>query len=120
MVTVDADPVKYRRHGGHAALCRDFGKPLDTEFRIRAGIGTLVSRPGGQQWTPAVAPSQDPPAPPRPAAVSVALARRAICASCDSQIDGRCQPAGCACAGLGLPDLWASRCPLGRWPEASP
>jgi hypothetical protein len=114
----------YHRPGGHADLCRDLGWPIDRDITIRAGIGTLVSRPGGQQWSPAIGPrdsSRDPPPPPpRPASESLALARRAVCAACESWRDNRCQSAGCTCAGLGQADLWSSRCPLDLWPKEPP
>jgi hypothetical protein len=102
---------------GLAALVRDLGWSCDaaTELTIRAGIGTLVLRPGGTQFTPASTGPLPSPAQPLPAPEDLAAHRRGICGSCTRSMNDRCGVAGCACTGLGQPDRLLSRCPEGQW-----
>ena len=119
--------VRHYQHQTYAMLAADLGADPSAEaFTIVAGIGTLVLRPGGTQFSSAIpdtatAVSNVPPSPqrfpdaPLEAPPAVADQRRQRCQCCARWSHGRCQVAGCACAGLGQPDRLFSRCPEGRW-----
>ena len=109
--------IRHYRPLGLAAYHADHGTSGDS-VTITGGIGTLTMyADGSEDWKPTLpdAPRQSAPRP-LPADPELADARRAICSACDSMRDGRCSAAGCGCAGEARPDVWASRCPLGRWP----
>jgi hypothetical protein len=113
--------IRHYRPLGLSALLRDLGAdPSTPELEVVGGIGRLVLRADGSEtWQPALPGTPRPPSPPpRPADPELATARRATCAACDGLRDGSCEPAGCGCAGEGKPDVWSSRCPLGRWPTS--
>ena len=116
--------IRHYRPLGLAALLRDLGAdPATPMVEIRGGIGRLVLRADGETWEPASPaqprPPDAPPVKPMPASPELEAARRLACSACDSLRDGRCSAAGCGCAGEGKPEVWSSRCPLGRWPTAS-
>jgi hypothetical protein len=111
--------IRHYRPLGLAALLRDLdADPSTPELEIIGGIGRLVLRADGSEtWEPTIPGTpRAPHPPPRPADPALASARRAICQSCTSMAD-RCTAAGCGCAGEGKPDVWSSRCPLGKWPS---
>jgi len=113
--------IRHYRLLGLAAYHADHGTSGDL-VTIAGGIGTLTMHADGREdWKPTLpdAPRQPAPAP-LPADATLAAARRAVCASCDSMRDGRCSAAGCGCAGEAQPDVLSSRCPLGRWPQSAP
>ena len=110
-------------HGdGRAALLKNLGADQGIQkFEIVGGIGRLVLRADGSEtWEPTLPdrPRQPDP-PPRQADQALVGARRAACAVCPSWVAGRCDAAGCGCAGEGRAEVWSSRCPLGRWPALS-
>jgi len=106
--------IRHYRRLGLASLLRDLGLPPQESYTITGGIGTLTMYADGREdWNPALTAK---PTPPRPADPHEAEARRAICQACPSLVDFRCTASGCGCAGEGRPDVWSSRCPLGRWP----
>lgn len=112
--------IRHYRPLGLAALLRDMGAdPATPELEIIGGIGRLVLRANGRDtWEPTLPATPQPPSPPpRPADPELVAARRAACAACDAWRE-HCTAAGCGCAGEGRPDVWSSRCPLGRWPTS--
>ena len=84
-------------------------------IKIEAGIGTLYLSATEQTWTP-TAKGTPPPAP-LPADPAIAATRQAACDNCDRYESGRCQVAGCGCAGQGNPSVRFSKCPLGKWDD---
>ena len=110
--------IRHYRPLGLATLLRDLTLPPRDSFTIVGGIGTLTMYADGREdWQPTIAGQPVATAtPPRPADPSLVAVRRAICTSCPSMAD-RCAAAGCGCAGEGKPDVWSSRCPLGKWPS---
>lgn len=110
--------IRHYRPLGLAALLRDLGAdPATPELDIIGGIGRLVMHADGSElWEPtinasaAVHPSQTTSDP------RLAAARQSICTACHAYTD-RCTASGCGCAGEGKPDIWSSRCPLGKWPS---
>lgn len=108
--------IRHYRQLGLAALLRDIGADQVDHMTIEGGIGTLTMYADGREdWRPTL-PSRPAPDPPRPADPALAEARRSSCRACGSFRDFRCTAAGCGCAGEGRPEVWSSRCPLGRWP----
>jgi hypothetical protein len=88
------------------------------DIKIEAGIGTLQLSATKQIWTPTAKGTPPPPAPiPIPAPPDLAASRQAVCATCPRYESGRCQVAGCGCAGQGTPATLYSKCPLGLWPN---
>jgi hypothetical protein len=85
------------------------------ELKIEAGIGTLYLSATQQKWTPTV--KGTPPPQPKPAPPDLVAIRQATCATCPRYESGRCQVAGCGCAGQGTPTALYSKCPLGLWPK---
>jgi hypothetical protein len=111
--------IRHYRPLGLAALLKDLGDdPGLQEYEIIGGIGRLVLRADGSEtWEPTLPETpRRPDPPPRPADPALAETRRAICQACDSWREFRCSAAGCGCAGEGRPEVWSSRCPLGKWP----
>jgi hypothetical protein len=111
--------IRHYRQLGLATLLRDLGAdPATPEMEIIGGIGRLVLRADGSEtWEPTLPETpRVPDPPPRPADPALAETRRAICQACDSWREFRCSAAGCGCAGEGRPDVWSSRCPMGKWP----
>jgi hypothetical protein len=112
--------IRYYRPLGLAALLRDLGADPIDQLTIEGGIGTLTLYADGREdWRPTTTRPPPPQPPPRPADPALAAARLAACTACPSWIAGRCDSAGCGCAGEGRPEVWASICPLGRWPAAT-
>jgi hypothetical protein len=114
--------IRHYRPLGLAALLRDLGAdPTTPEMEIVGGIGRLVLRADGSEtWEPTLPENPRlPDPPPRPADPALVDARRATCAVCPSWAGGRCDAAGCGCAGEGRADVWSSRCPLGKWPAVA-
>jgi hypothetical protein len=107
--------IRHYRPLGLAALLRDLGADPETpSLTIEGGIGTLTMYADGREdWNPTITAKPSPP--PRHADPALAESRRAACQSCDSFRDFRCTASGCGCAGEGKPEVWSSRCPLGRW-----
>jgi hypothetical protein len=106
--------IRHYRPLGLADLLRDLGAdPSTTSLTITGGIGCLTMHAdGSEDWRP-VARTESPP--PRPSSPELADSRRAACQACDAWREARCSAAGCGCAGEGRPDVWSSRCPLGKW-----
>jgi hypothetical protein len=112
--------IRHYRPLGLAALLRDLGAdPATPEIEIVGGIGRLVMRADGSEtWEPTIAGTpRAPDPPPRPAEPALVSARRDACAVCESLRDARCSASGCGCALEGKPEVWSSRCPLGKWPS---
>jgi hypothetical protein len=81
---------------------------------IEAGIGKLYLSPTETKWEPAVKGQPSPP--PLPADTAIAQSRQSVCDTCSRYESGKCQVAGCGCAGQGKPSVRFSKCPLGLWP----
>lgn len=112
--------IRHYRPLGLAALLHDLhADPVD-HLTIEGGIGTLTMYADGREdWRPTLPGASTKPHPqPRAADPELTAARRAVCGACSDWRDGKCSAAGCGCAGEGRPDVWSSRCPLGRWPTA--
>lgn len=109
-------------------LLADIGEDAEAVV-IHGGIGTLVMRAAGNEWTPAptvaslargvvgaiagslaLAMTGDPVTVPG----AVRAARLAACARCDLWDAGRCRSCGCVTAAKAA--LAATSCPMGRWP----
>jgi hypothetical protein len=87
------------------------------DLTIDAGIGSLYLSATKKTWTP-TAKGTPPPAP-LPADPAITPARQAACDNCNRYESGKCQVAGCGCAGQGNPSVRFSKCPLGKWPTES-
>lgn len=106
--------IRHYRPLGLAALLADMGLGHQDSYTITGGIGTLTMYADGREdWNPTKTTTVPPP---RPASPELAEARRTACQACSSWQDFRCTASGCGCAGEGKPEVWSSRCPLGRWP----
>jgi hypothetical protein len=118
--------IRHYRPLGLAQLLADLGAdPATPDLVIVGGIGRLVLRSDGSEtWEPtlpdaplaslALRPSDARPRSADPAVVAIRVAQ---CSQCDAHAADRCTASGCGCAGEGKPEVWSSRCPLGRWPS---